>query len=237
MFVRWNSKARVVAVYVSAVAGTGCAAGSHSTFNGSGDAASNGAGGSSGAGLTSESSVGAGVGGGSSAGGTGASGPGTFVYLHDATTLYALDPNKPTGTPKVLGMFDCISSEGPETSMTDFAVSHDGQMWGISSKVAHRLVVKDGMVHCVTSTPLTSAKSVAFYALTFAPVGVLDPNKEVLIAGNTAGELWAIDENGKLTPHGSFGVVPPTDGLGHPYNNAGTAWPLSGDHVFHENNG
>jgi len=68
-------------------------------------------------------------------------------------------------------------------------------------------------------------------------VGVLDPAKEVLVAGNSAGELWAVDSSGNLTQHGNFGTVPANDGHGHTYSYPGTQWELSGDIVFLANNG
>jgi len=39
----------------------------------------------------------------------------------------------------------------------------------------------------------------------------------VLVAGNTAGELWAIDAKGDLSQRGVFGDVPTSDGNGHVY--------------------
>ncbi len=86
---------------------------------------------------------------------------------------------------------------------------------------------------------ITNAQGVQFYALSFAPPGVLDPVKEVLVAGNTAGELWAIDDAGKLTLHGNFGNVPADDGNGHDYpsKHIGKRWELSGDIVFLANKG
>jgi hypothetical protein len=65
----------------------------------------------------------------------------------------------------------------------------------------------------------------------------LHPDEEVLVAGNSAGELWQIDENGNLTVRGNFGIVPPNDGNGHSYANAGKAWELSGDIAFFDNGG
>src|SRR5262249_2156679 len=79
----------------------------------------------------------------------------------------------------------------------------------------------------------------AFYALTFAPVGVLDPMREILVAGNTAGELWSIDSLGQIGKIGRFGSVPEDDGQGHAYDpaNVGRPWELSGDIVFLANEG
>ena len=59
------------------------------------------------------------------------------------------------------------------------------------------------------------------------------------VAGNNAGELWAIDSGGTLTQHGNFGTVPANDGHGHTYPaaNKGQLWELSGDIVFLANGG
>ena len=64
-----------------------------------------------------------------------------------------------------------------------------------------------------------------FYALGFAPAGVLESG-ETLVAGDNYGELYAIATNGATTDLGSFG----TDSSGNPYE-------LSGDVVFYEQNG
>ena len=63
--------------------------------------------------------------------------------------------------------------------------------------------------------------------------------REVLVAGNTAGELWSIDGQGNLAQRGTLGTVPKTDGNGHSYptKNVGKAWELSGDIVFLANGG
>jgi hypothetical protein len=117
--------------------------------------------------------------------------------------------------------------------MTDVAVSEKGELWAVSPSAVHRIEIQGSNVHCAASTPLGGAvKGAVNYALSFAPAGVLDPQKEVLIAGNTAGELWAIDEAGTGTQHGHFGNVPANDGHGHTYANAGKRWELSGDIVF-----
>lgn len=169
-------------------------------------------------------------------GGAGGGGPIEFTaYAHTGKELYEIDPTKPSAPPKLVGAFECIGTS-PDTAMLDLAVSSAGDVWGISYQSIYRLHVQSGKIAC--DPPITlSDKTVKFFGLTFAPAGTLDPNKEVLIAGNTAGELWAIDDNGNLTQHGTFGKVPNTDGNGHDYDNAGKAWELSGDIVFLSNGG
>jgi hypothetical protein len=227
-----------------------CAAGSSTTgtfgSGGSGAAGGNG-------GATSSSGTGAGnVGGGftSSSSGSGGAAPVDFVaYAHSGKTLYEIDPNAPSATPKTIGDFDCIGGT-PDKAMLDLAVSQSGAIWGISYANIHRLAIQGSVVHCATTIPLADA-SVTFYGLTFAPAGVIDPSKETLIAGNTAGELSTIDTTtGALAKHGTLGKVPANDGHGHTYpsdpattgtkasqSTVGTAWQLSGDIVFLANQG
>lgn len=163
----------------------------------------------------------------------------TLVYVHTDTTLFQIDPTSATPSLKQLGDFDCVGGSGQDPAMTDVAVDKAGKLWGISHTQVHELVVVDKTVHCQNSVTLAATLDVKFYALTFAPVGVISPTEEVLVAGNTAGELWAIDGSGALTQRGVFGDVPANDGNGHSYPSAhqGKAWELSGDIVFVENGG
>jgi hypothetical protein len=171
-------------------------------------------------------------------GGTGNGGGGpTLIYAHTDTTLFQVDPTAAQPTLTQLGDFDCVGGTNPDPSMTDIAVSRSDELWGIDHSAVMPLSVVATMVHCGTPIPLVNPNNVSYYALTFAPAGVLDPQKEVLVAGNTAGELWAIDDQGNLSEHGTFGTVPANDGNGHSYANAGQPWELSGDIVFLENGG
>jgi hypothetical protein len=206
-----------------------CATGSSHGFGGGG------AGGST----STSASTTTGTGGDITIGTGGGSGGGASVeftaYAQTGKSLYEIDPTSPTAPPKLIGTFDCIG-QAPDTAMLDLAVSEKGEIWGVSYESIYRLTIQGSTVHC--DPPITLAdKTVKFYGLTFAPKGTLAADKEVLIAGNTAGELWAVDENGALTQHGTFGKVPLTDGNGHDYQNPGKPWELSGDIVFLSNNG
>ena len=162
------------------------------------------------------------------------------AYAHTNDTLFKIDPGKAGLGLTEIGTFGCIGSGG-DASMTDLAVNGSGDLWGVSPTHAHRLALPaggTGTVQCTLSIPIVSPSSGSFLGLTFAPVGVLDPSKEVLVASNSAGELWAIDTaTGTLTQHGSFGTVPADDGHGHAYKYPGTRWELSGDIVFLANKG
>jgi hypothetical protein len=186
------------------------------------------------------SSSGAGLGGGglgllsgssSSTAGSGSCGhPDGPVYASSDTTLYTLD-----GAPLALtavGPFDCIAN-GKSGAMADIAVSWTGELWGVGGHDVYGLTVQGSTVHCAKVIPV-DASSATFASLAFAPAGALGPG-EVLVAGNSAGELWAIDTTtGTLTQHGVAGTVPAQDPGGHPYTaaNVGQRWELSGDLVF-----
>lgn len=160
-----------------------------------------------------------------------------LVYAHTDTMLFSFDPAVTPLKLTQLGNFDCIGGSGQDVSMTDVAVDRDGNLFGISATKVQPLSVVGTVVECGAPIALSGAADPKFYALTFAPAGVLDPNLEVLVAGNTAGELWSISATGTLALLGTFGTVPANDGNGHTYPNSGTAWELSGDIVFLANDG
>ena len=163
--------------------------------------------------------------------------PPPVLYAHDRTAMYKAEPAATPISLSLVGAFDCVGGSGEDGSMTDLAVSSTGEIWGISVDHVYRLEVQGSVVHCAQTIALNNPNNTSFYALTFAPRGVLHPDEEVLVAGNTAGELWSIDTSGNLARRGTFGLVPPNDGHGHTYANAGKAWELSGDIAFAENNG
>ncbi len=228
-----------------AIAVSGCGGGasdgqSSSGFGGSPGAGPSGSGGAGGGVALSTSSAGGGLSLGSGGGaGTGGAPPETYIYAHTDTTLFRLDPNSPSLGLTTIGDFDCIGSgSGQDSAMTDFAVNANLDLWGISGYDVHPLTIQGSTVHCEPQIALQNSDA-RFYGLTFAPSGVLDPSKEVLVAGNSGGELWAIDAQGGLTQHGTLGVVPANDGNGNTYDaaNVGKAWELSGDILFLANNG
>lgn len=199
-------------------------------------------------------SGGAGGGGAPLAGGAGGEwgtgNPGSYpAYANTKETLFGVSLGGPELVTTFIGAFDCIGGEGQDPAMNDLAIDAEGELWGVSSKHVYRLVPQEGAVHCATTLPLsnpTNPDIAPFHGLTFAPAGVLHPDREALIAGNTAGELWEVDtETGSLTPHGTLGNVPADDGHGHAYpldpditgDTVGSPWELSGDLVFLANDG
>jgi hypothetical protein len=215
--------------------------GSATSTGGAGGTTQAGGGGSGGSGVGG--GLGGGIGTGGQAGGTGG-GETYFVYASTDTDLFQLDPTAGDLPLTHLGTFDCIDPvNGPHKSMVDIAVDKDQNLWGITGHNVLPLTVQGTTIHCGAETTLNASVAgqqvPTFYALTFAPEGVLDPAKEVLVAGNSAGELWRIDADGKTSLHGSFGDVPADDGNGHTYDaaNVGKPWELSGDIVFLANDG
>ncbi len=202
-------------------------------------AGGSGSGGAGGAGAGGAGAGGAGGEGGIALGGGGGAGGSTpsILYVHTNTNLFEGDPAEPDLALTQLGAFDCLGGDGQDMSMTDIAVNELGEVWSISKNRVYRLELQPGVVHCAEVMDLAKPADVVFFGLTFAPRGVLDPNAEVLVAGNTAGELWSIAANGTTQKRGTLGVVPSNDGQGHTYDHAGKAWELSGDIVFLANGG
>jgi hypothetical protein len=234
----WLGPASAVAVLLAASAMGACAAGTATGTFTNADGASGDTAGTQGNGGATSGTVTANGGNTtfSGLGGTTSTGTGAAVasaYAHTNDTLFSLDPTQPTLALKQIGKFSCIGGSNEDSSMTDLAVNETGDIWAISSHNVYPITVSGSTVSCGTPIPFTSTAT--FYGLTFAPKGVIDPNKEVLVAGNTAGELWAIDTStspATITQHGTLGLVPFTDGHGHTYKNSGKAWELSGDIVF-----
>lgn len=168
----------------------------------------------------------------------------TVFYAHTNTTLFKVDAEDPKAKPESLGAFDCIgtaSGENADGSMTDLAIDETGRLFGVSQHAVFldMKVVPGGGVECKQNR-VELARTGQFLGASFAPKGLLDPQKEVLIVADTTGDLYAVDTaTGALTKVGAFGNVPKNDGQGHNYptKNVGKAWELSGDIVFLANQG
>jgi hypothetical protein len=171
----------------------------------------------------------------------------TIIFAQTSDTLYQLDPGTTPINMVEVGKFDCIGSDASllAKAVNDIAVDKDGNVWGVTGDKGQPNYIfqvdlsNAGQVKCGQPLEVKASAGEQFFGLTFAPVGLINDQKEVLIGGNTAGELWAIDQTGAVSQHGSFGVVPSNDGNGNAYasNHVGSLWRLSGDMVFLANKG
>jgi hypothetical protein len=116
---------------------------------------------------------------------------------------------------------------GSTPTITDLAVDGNGDVWVNSESAVYKAAVPTGTgtVTLTASTQLGTTTS--FYALGFTPAGTLE-TAESLIAGDSKGDLYYIDQAGSAAPLnlGSFGAAP-----------GGGTYELSGDIVFYDLNG
>jgi hypothetical protein len=150
-------------------------------------------------------------------GGSMASGA-SVIYAHSDTELYSLDPT--TSVMIDIGPFD--DGSGNLSAITDLAVNGTGDVWVNSESAIYRATLPNGQgpvtLSLVANIALGSGQY--FYALGFAPAGVLGTG-ETLVAGDNNGVLYAIETNGQTTELGSFGT-----------NSSGSTYELSGDVMF-----
>ncbi|MBI5493668.1 MAG: hypothetical protein HY904_01495 [Deltaproteobacteria bacterium] len=154
--------------------------------------------------MAGSSGTGSSVGGGSSLGGS-SSAPAVsrpaYVFAHSDTVLYRLDADTLNLTE--LGAFtfeDAAGTPITNATMTDFAVTAGGQMWGCSLHTLWRI-----------ESPTWRAIKVAdlvesFTGLTFVPAGMLEANEVLVGATQSDGSLYKIDRtDGTTTLIGSYG--------------------------------
>lgn len=153
---------------------------------------------------------------------TGTSKP-PLIYAHSDGELFSMDPKTQAITD--IGPFD--DGDGTPPVITDLAINVDGDIWVNSEVAIYRATLPSGPgpVKLTKVTNISAKTGQRFYALAFTPAGVLGPN-EKLVAGDNAGELYAIESNGTTTDLGAFG----TDAKANTYQ-------LSGDLVFYMQNG
>ncbi len=172
-------------------------------------------------GTTNDQKFGAGNDAGSGSFGNGNDPNAPVIYAHSDTELYAMDPTSQAITD--LGAFDDGSGSTPV--ITDLAVDGDGALWVNSESAIYRATIGSGTVSLSLVAQIALKTSQKFYALGFAPAGVLGSN-ETLVAGDNLGVLYAIDTSGQTVELGSFGA-----------DASGNAYELSGDIVFYTQNG
>jgi len=154
------------------------------------------------------------------------------VYANTDKDLYQMDPATKAVTK--IGSFVGPAGAAFTDTMTDVAVNADGKLWGNSvGKVFELTLPPSGSGDVVATQRVSIPSGLRFYALAFAPKGVLGPNEE-LIGGDAAGDIYWIPASGTPTKIGGFGTVAAGDpGLGA----AGNFWQLSGDIAFFLNDG
>jgi hypothetical protein len=147
----------------------------------------------------------------------------TTVYANTDDALYALDPA--TNAVTMIGKFSGVGGGTGDTSVTDCAVNAAGEVYVNTETVLYKATLPAGGTGAVNLTKVASISVKSgqkFYALAFAPPGVLGSG-EGLIGGDGSGVLWSIDpSSGATTQLGSFGK----DGTSR-------VFALSGDVVFY----
>jgi hypothetical protein len=150
----------------------------------------------------------------------------TTIYANTDTELYSMDPMTMAVTD--IGAFSGMSACGSSSTndaITDLAVDSAGAVYVNTECAIYKAAVPTapGPVPLTLVTTITGTND--FYALAFAPMGVLG-SSEALVAGDSNGELWYIDTSGASTAPqdlGGFGTDTAT----------GKQWELSGDLSFY----
>jgi len=148
----------------------------------------------------------------------------TTIYANTDDSLYTLDPK--THAVTLVGKFSGNGSD----NITDVAVNGNGDVFVNSTAAVYKAALPSTAGGGVALTKLAGIAGTGqkFYALAFAPAGVLGPN-EALVGGDGDGELWFIDStNGAIKDLGGFGDDPRTDKA-----HKGHILALSGDIVFY----
>ncbi len=135
----------------------------------------------------------------------------TVVYAHSDAVLYSVDPA--TSAVRMVGTFR-FPTDGNNHAMTDLAVNADGELTGVTQDALYTVDPTTAQCALIRALPTTDRR--VFVGLTWVPVGVLDPSREVLLGGATDGSLWRID---------------PTTGRSTSAGTLSTGWGISGDMV------
>lgn len=145
------------------------------------------------------------------------------IYAHTDDQLYVMDPVTKNVT--LVGPFDDGSANAP--TITDLAVNQAGDVWVNSINTIYKAAIPKtpGKVTLTKVVSITVKMNQRFYAMGFTPPNVLGSG-EMLVAGDSLGDLYAIDGQGQTTQLGTFG---PASG--------GAVYGLSGDIMFYLQNG
>ncbi len=126
----------------------------------------------------------------------------SLIFAHSDSELYSLDPS--TSVMIDIGPFD--DGSGTTPTITDLAVNASGEVWVNSESAIYRATLPNGQGPVTLSlvADIAVGSGQYFYALGFAPQGVLGSG-ETLVAGDNYGVLYAIETTGQTTKLGSFG--------------------------------
>jgi hypothetical protein len=160
--------------------------------------------------------------------GTGSGTDGTpVIYAHSDDSLYAMDPSTKSVT--LIGQFT-----GGTGGMTDCAVDGNGNLFINSTSAVYAATLPAGGKGSVALALKTSLPTGSkFYALGFTPAGVLEADRETLIAGDGSGDLYWIDTTGPSTTPVKLGIFGPWLSGDPGPGRSGDLWTLSGDILFY----
>lgn len=154
------------------------------------------------------------------------------VYANTDKDLWLMDPASKAVTR--IGEFVNADGSAFAETMTDVAVDKNGKLAGCTIAKIYDLELPASGAGPVKATLRVAISGTnRFYALAYAPEGVLASGEE-LVGGDAAGDLYWIPSSGAPSKLGTFGTVAAGDpGLGA----AGNVWQLSGDIAFFVNDG
>ncbi len=153
----------------------------------------------------------------------------SVIYATTNTELWVMNPS--TKSVSKIGAFDFGSMT--VENVTDIAVNGAGDVWVCSEQHVYTAALPAGGTGAVTLTlKLTLPSTSKFYALGFAPAGVLETG-EGLVAGDSLGDLYYIPASSPSPTAqklGGFGGCK----SGDPAEcKSGYDWEVSGDVVFY----
>ncbi len=132
----------------------------------------------------------------------------TTIYADTDTSLYTVDPM--TKSVAQVGDFQGLGGGSGDDVTTDLAVNAAGEVFVNTETAVYKVTLPSG----TGSVPVTKVATIStqsgqsFYALAFAPPGVLGAG-ETLVGGDGSGEVWAIDPTtGATQDLGNFGPAP-----------------------------
>ncbi len=116
--------------------------------------------------------------------------PPVVMFANNESTLYRIDASTFASTQ--VAAFVWPASVGVD-AMADLAIAPDGKLIGVSGSRLYQ--VNPANAHCT----LLGSISPQLNALTYVPVGVLDPNVEVLVGAGSDGKLYKLNPTSGAT--------------------------------------